>query len=85
MTKKRTINEYRQVKDNEYTPPVSHETKINSQNSVNELSGISTILKEAYSNGLAIEVIYFALKAMKSNPSLTVVEAMICGCDEWDV
>lgn len=34
--------------------------------------------------GLEIEVIVFALRAMKQNPKLTVVEAFECGCDEWD-
>lgn len=34
--------------------------------------------------GLEQEVIYWALKEMKENPSLTIGEAILHGFNEWD-
>lgn len=46
---------------------------------------ISKRLDTVEKNGLYTEVITFALKAMKENPSLTIPEAFEEGCREWDV
>lgn len=46
------------------------------------LNGRLEIIKEY---NLEAEVMYFALKAMKENPNLTIEEAFNLGCEQWDI
>lgn len=48
-----------------------------------EFRAVEFALKEAINDGLEVEVVVFALKAMKENPSLTIEEAILVGYDEW--
>lgn len=44
---------------------------------------ISNSLDQALDDGLEIEIIYWALIAMKKDPSLTPGQAMMIGLTEW--
>jgi len=48
-----------------------------------ELEIIDEILDQAIENGLEVEVVYWALKAMKDNPTLQPSEALVLGVTEW--
>ena len=48
-----------------------------------EMSQIGEYLNIALDYGLDIEVVTFALLAMKSNPSLSISHAMAIGYSEW--
>lgn len=48
-----------------------------------ELKIIGNAIKNASGYGLEAEVVTFALKSMKENPQLSIVEAMIVGYEEW--
>jgi len=48
-----------------------------------ELDVISSYLAEASEYGLLTEVVFFALKAMKADPSLTEAQAVLIGYEEW--
>lgn len=48
-----------------------------------EVQTISDLLDTAIKFGLEVEVIYFALKAMKENPELSPAEAFAVGVTEW--
>jgi hypothetical protein len=48
-----------------------------------ELDEADFIIKEAFKSGLAAEVFVFAVKAMKENPNLSIIEAMTIGYEEW--
>ena len=48
-----------------------------------ELKIIGNAIKNASGYGLEAEVVTFALKSMKENPQLSIVEAMIMGYEEW--
>lgn len=48
-----------------------------------EMKAISDGLDEALKFGLEVEVIYFALKAMKENSALSPAEAFFSGVVEW--
>jgi hypothetical protein len=48
-----------------------------------ELNVAESILKIASKNGLEPEIFVFAVKAMKENPNLSIIEAMYEGFDEW--
>lgn len=48
-----------------------------------QLQIISDVLDEALESGLEVEVIYWALKAMQKDPTLTPGEAMALGILEW--
>lgn len=81
MKKKRTLNEYRQNKDFGYTSPVpKQESTVNS-----DMDVVQEILKEVYSEGFLTEVVFFALKAMKDNSSLSQIQALNIARDEWDI
>lgn len=41
------------------------------------------ILDQALNHGFEVEVIYFALKYMKENPTVSPVEAFATGLTEW--
>lgn len=49
----------------------------------NDLKVIDAVLDQAIEVGLEVEVIYWALKAMKENTKLTPSEAMMLGITEW--
>lgn len=40
-------------------------------------------IKNASEYGLEAEVLVYALKYMKENPNLSIVEAVIAGYEEW--
>lgn len=40
-------------------------------------------IKNASEYGLEVEVIVYALKFMKEDPNLSIVEAVIAGYEEW--
>lgn len=48
-----------------------------------ELNVAESILKIAAKDGLEPEIFVFAIKAMKENPNLSIIEAMYEGFDEW--
>ena len=48
-----------------------------------QLEIISQVLDQALEYGLEVEVIYWALKAMKEDSSLTPAQAMTLGVLEW--
>jgi hypothetical protein len=48
-----------------------------------EMKAISDMLDVALEFGFELEVIYFALKHMKENPTLSPVEAFALGVSEW--
>jgi hypothetical protein len=88
--KKRTIDEYRQVKDTTYRPPLSHNNKGEENNDFNiNMNEFMLYLKNRMEtvndNGLIIEVVAFSLKALKNNPNLSIYEAVEAGCEEWDL
>ena len=55
----------------------------NQPNIQDEMQAIGNGLDHALEFGLEIEVIYFALKAMKENPTLTPAQAFFSGVTEW--
>jgi len=48
-----------------------------------ELEAIGNMLDVALEYGYEVEVIYFALKNMKENPTLSPLEAFTLGVTEW--
>ena len=44
---------------------------------------VSDVIDEARDQNLEIEVVTWALKAMKANPSLSIVEAINEGYEHW--
>jgi hypothetical protein len=48
-----------------------------------DLKVISTLLEEAAEHGLEAEVIYFALKYMQEDPTMTPAQAFQFGMEEW--
>ena len=48
-----------------------------------EMQIIQLMLSEAHENGLTFEVVTFALKYMKENPSLSITEALEMGYVNW--
>lgn len=44
---------------------------------------VDRVIKNASGYGLEAEVVAFALKCMKENPQLSIVEAIIEGYEEW--
>ena len=48
-----------------------------------ELKIVDRVIKNASGYGLEAEVVTFALKYMKENPQLSIVEAIIAGYEEW--
>ena len=59
-----------------------HESLI-SDNVIEELDQVNTLLKMAQRYGLEAECVVFALRYMQENPALTIVQAMTYGFDEW--
>lgn len=54
----------------------------NEGEAMSELVYIRRVLQEAQKEGLAIEVVWSALQAMR-NPNITIQEAMQHGFSEW--
>jgi hypothetical protein len=50
---------------------------------IEEMNVIKSYLSAAEEYGLEIEVITWALKAMKDDPSMSISYAMECGFYEW--
>jgi len=50
---------------------------------IDELLIVADFLDDAKKYGLEAEVVTFALKYMKENPSLTISQAITYGYDEW--
>lgn len=50
---------------------------------LNEWEAVENTLKAASEFGLQTEVVWYALKAMKENPRLTIEEAINIGYEEW--
>jgi hypothetical protein len=50
---------------------------------IDELLVVADLLDEAKKYGLEAEVVYFALKYMKKNSDLSIIEAITYGYDEW--
>ena len=48
-----------------------------------EMKVIHTLLQEAMDEGLEVEVIYHALKAMREDETLTPSQAFCEGMNEW--
>ena len=53
------------------------------EEAIKELSYVDHLLKLAEGYNLEAEVVVFALKVMKENPSLTIEQAMDIGYEEW--
>lgn len=51
--------------------------------SLDEFEAIQTALKGASEFNLEVEVVWYALKAMKENPRLSIEEAIKIGFEEW--
>lgn len=50
-----------------------------------DLNAVKKALKYAERFGLEIEVMSYALNAMKENPKLSLTEALNIGLQEWDI
>ena len=48
-----------------------------------DMDAVSEGLQIASNYRLEVEVITFALYAMRNNPNITIEEAMIAGVEEW--
>lgn len=48
-----------------------------------QMDVIDSQLDKAIEFGMEVEVIYFALKYMKENPSVSPAEAFVMGVTEW--
>lgn len=48
-----------------------------------DMKVIGVLLDEAMDNGLEVEVIYYALKVMQEDPTLSPAQAFQAGMDEW--
>lgn len=55
----------------------------NTTTQIQEMESISVLLDNALEHGLEVEVIYYALKYMKENPTVTPAEAFLLGVSEW--
>lgn len=52
---------------------------------IKDMDAICDAIKHADVYGLRAEVLLWSLYAIQANPKLTVLEALECGLDEWDV
>jgi hypothetical protein len=55
------------------------------ENTNRQLEGISNILEECDNYSLTPEVVYFALKEMQMNPTMSPLLAMEIASEDWDV
>jgi hypothetical protein len=56
---------------------------INQSDIISELNYVCNALKLAEEHHLSGEVVTFALQAMKDNSSLSIMDAICLGFDEW--
>lgn len=56
---------------------------IESEYIVEDMKHVAEALDHANEHGLQVEVVTWALKYMKENPSLTITEAVTLGYFEW--
>jgi hypothetical protein len=84
MEKKRTINEYRQVKDNVYHQPTQN-TTTETLSTADITIEIRKMLDVSKNEHLTAEVVAFGLKFMKEDPSLTEIEAMKYAMNECNI
>ena len=47
------------------------------------MEAIDKMLDTAIEFGLEVEVIYYSLKYMKENPSLSIIEAIVMAYEDW--
>jgi hypothetical protein len=59
--------------------------QVKDEDTLKELDYVAECLRDAAAYGLEHEVVLYALKAMKSNPDITIQVAMERGMEEWDV
>ena len=52
---------------------------------MDDIDIVALAIKRAEEWSLTIEVVLFALLAMKRNPALTIASALEEGCNEWDI
>jgi hypothetical protein len=50
---------------------------------VSEMDTVAMVLEQSSEENLAVEVVTWALRYMKENPSLTISEAITMGFYEW--
>jgi hypothetical protein len=50
---------------------------------VSEMDAVATALEQSREEGLEVEVVTWALRYMKNDPSLTISEAITMGYYEW--
>lgn len=50
---------------------------------IHDMELISSYLEEAHEYNLLTEVVFFSLKSMKDNPTLTEAQAITLGYNEW--
>ena len=50
---------------------------------VSDMDTIAMVLEQSSEENLAVEVVTWALRYMKENPSLTISEAITMGFYEW--
>ena len=84
MEKKRTINEYRQVKDNVYHQPTQN-TTTETLSTTDITIEIRKMLDVSKNEHLTAEVVTFGLRFMKEDPSLTEIEAMKYAMNECNI
>ena len=60
-----------------------HMTIKNTKVTTEDLNAIHFYLHEAHQHGLQAEVVTYALKFMKDDPTLTVQAAIALGASEW--
>lgn len=54
-------------------------------NSTNDLDFVYSIMSDAREHGLETEVVLWALYALQGNPKLSIEQALIEACLEWDI
>jgi hypothetical protein len=55
----------------------------NTEMLVSEMDAVAIALEQSREEGLDVEVVTWALRYMKENPSLTISEAITMGYYEW--
>ena len=50
---------------------------------VSEMDAVATVLEHSCEEGLEVEVVTWALRYMKNDPTLTISEAITMGYYEW--
>lgn len=53
------------------------------ENTMQQMDAIKEAIQIASPHELELEVILWAMKALQSNPKLTITEALDVGLDEW--